>query len=137
LADGSIYPHDGTFYFADRQVNESTGAIRIAGLFQNPGNILRPGGYAKVRAVIRLQKDALVVPQRAVSELQGGYQVAIVDSENKVSIRTVTVGDQVGKDWVIAGGLNRGDRIVAEGVQKVRAGAHVNPKPFATQTKGD
>ncbi|HLB93583.1 MAG TPA: efflux RND transporter periplasmic adaptor subunit [Terriglobales bacterium] len=137
LADGSIYPHDGTFYFADRQVNESTGAIRIAGLFPNPGNVLRPGGYAKVRAVIRLQKDALVVPQRAVSELQGGYQVAVVDSENKVSIRTVTVGDQVGKDWVIADGLNRGDRIVAEGVQKVRAGAHVNPKPFVTQTKGD
>jgi membrane fusion protein (multidrug efflux system) len=77
------------------------------------------------------------VPQRAVSELQGGYQVAVVDSENKVSIRTVTVGDQVGKDWVIADGLNRGDRIVAEGVQKVRAGAHVNPKPFVTQTKGD
>src|SRR5271163_5287822 len=131
LADGSTYAHEGTFYFADRQVNESTGAIRIAGLFPNPGNILRPGGYAKVRAVVNLQRDALVVPQRAVSELQGAYQVAVVDEDNKVSIRTVTVGDRVGGMWVIAGGLNRGERVVAEGVQKVRQGAKVNPKPFA------
>src|SRR5271163_3189022 len=80
LADGSTYPYEGTFYFADRQVDVGTGAIRIAGLFPNPGNILRPGGYGKVRAVIRMQKDALLVPQRAVSELQGGYQVAVVDS---------------------------------------------------------
>jgi membrane fusion protein (multidrug efflux system) len=137
LADGSIYPHDGTFYFADRQVNESTGAIRIAGLFPNPGNILRPGGYAKVRAVIRLQPNALLVPQRAVSELQGGYQVAVVDGDNKVTIRTVTVGDRVGNQWVIADGLNPGDRIVAEGVQKVRTGAHVIPKPYAGGTKGN
>src|SRR4029077_9972143 len=96
LADGSTYAHEGTFYFADRQVNESTGAIRIAGLFPNPANILRPGGYGKVRAVIRVQPDALLVPQRAVSELQGSYQVAVVDNENKVGIRTVTVGDRVG-----------------------------------------
>ena len=137
LADGSTYAHEGTFYFADRQVNESTGAIRIAGLFPNPDNILRPGGYGKVRAVIRLQHDALLVPQRAVSELQGGYQVAVVDGDNKVNIRTVTVGDRVGNQWVIAQGLNQGDRIIAEGVQKVRPGARVNPKPFGTQTKGD
>src|SRR5271163_1469678 len=127
LADGSTYAHEGTFYFADRQVNESTGAIRIAGLFPNPGNILRPGGYAKVRAVVNLQRDALVVPQRAVSELQGAYQVAVVDEDNKVSIRTVTVGDRVGSEWVIATGLNRGERVVVEGVQKVRTGAKVNP----------
>src|SRR5271170_656070 len=91
LADGSTYPSQGTFYFADRQVSESTGAIRIAGLFPNPGNILRPGGYGKVRAVIRLQQGALLVPQRAVTELQGGYQVAVVGADNKVDIRTVTV----------------------------------------------
>src|SRR5467141_4988304 len=84
LADGSIYPRDGAFYFADRQVNQSTGAIRIAALFPNPGNILRPGGYGRVRTAVRVQKDALLVPQRAVSELQGGYQVAVVDGENKV-----------------------------------------------------
>jgi RND family efflux transporter MFP subunit len=135
LADGSTYPHEGSFYFADRQVNESTGAIRIAGLFPNPGSVLRPGGYAKVRAVVSIQPDALLVPQRAVSELQGGYQVAVVDSDNKVSIRTVTVGDRVGTRWIIADGLNRGERVVAEGVQKVRTGAQVNPKPFGTETR--
>jgi membrane fusion protein (multidrug efflux system) len=136
LADGSTYEHEGRFYFADRQVNEGTGAIRIAGLFPNPGNILRPGGYAKVRAVVSLQHDALLVPQRAVSELQGAYQVAVVDGDNKVSIRTVTVGDRVGGMWVISGGLNRGERVVAEGVQKVRQGAKVNPRPFARGSQG-
>src|SRR3989441_10071965 len=95
LADGFTYSHRGRFHFADRQVNQSTGAIRIAGLFPNPGNILRPGGYARVRTAVRVQKDALLVPQRAVSELQGGYQVAVVDGDNKVSIRTVKVGDRV------------------------------------------
>lgn len=137
LADGSKYAHEGTFYFADRQVNESTGAIRLAGLFPNPENILRPGGYGKVRAVIRMQKDALLVPQRAVSELQGNYQVAVVDSANKVAIRTVTVGDRLGSDWVISDGLNPGDKVVAEGIQKVRPGAQVDPQPFAPQAKGN
>jgi RND family efflux transporter MFP subunit len=133
LADGSVYPHEGTFYFADRQVNESTGAIRIAGLFPNPGNVLRPGGYGRVRAVVRVQQDALLVPERAVSELQGGYQVATVDGDNKVSIRTVKVGDRVGAKWIIADGLKRGERVVVEGVQKVRPGMQVKPKPFAVE----
>jgi len=136
LADSSSYGHEGSIYFADRQVNQSTGAIRIAGLFPNPGNILRPGGYGKVRAVVRVQQDALLVPQRAVSELQGGYQVAAVDNENKVSIRTVKVGDRVGAQWIIVDGLKRGERVVAEGVQKVRPGVQVNPKPFAVESKG-
>jgi len=136
LADGSRYPEDGTFFFADRQVNVGTGAIRIAGLFPNPGNILRPGGYGKVRAVIRMQKDALLVPQRAVSELQGGYQVAVVDSADKVSIRSINVGDRVGTQWVVQDGLKAGERVVAEGIQKVRAGMQVNPKPFALATPG-
>ena len=136
LADGSTYAHDGVFYFADRQVNESTGAIRIAGLFPNPANILRPGGYGKVRAVIRVQPNALLVPQRAVSELQGGYQVAVVDSNNKVSIRTVQAGDRVGNQWVIAEGLQQGERVVAEGIQKVRPGMQVTPKPFTAETQG-
>lgn len=135
LADGTVYPRTGIFYFADRQVNESTGAIRIAGLFPNPGSVLRPGGYGKVRAVIRVQHDALLVPQRAVSELQGGYQVAVVDAANKVNIRTVTAGDRVGSEWVIAEGLQPGERVVAEGVQKVRPGIQVNPKPFAAEAK--
>jgi len=133
LADGSTYPRDGTFYFSDRQVNESTGAIRLAGLFPNPNNILKPGGYAKVRAVIRTEAGALLVPQRAVSELQSGYQVAVLDADNKVTIRPVTVGPQVDRRWVIASGLNPGERVVAEGVQKVRAGIRVNPKPFTAE----
>jgi len=137
LADGSTYPRDGTVYFADRQVDPNTGAIRIAGLFPNPGNILRPGGYAKVRFAVRTQEGALLVPQRAVSQVQGGYQVAVVDDQNKVSIRAVQVGDQVGTDWIIADGVKRGDRVVAEGVQKVRTGMHVNPKPFVEASKGD
>ena len=135
LADGSTYPRDGTFYFADRQVNQATGAIRIAALFPNPGNILRPGGYGRVRTAVRVQKDALLVPQRAVSELQGSYQVAVLDGENKVSIRTVQVGDRVGTEWIVAEGLNQGERVVVEGVQKVRPGMQVNPKPFAAETK--
>ena len=135
LADGSTYPDEGKFYFADRQVDESTGAIRIAGLFPNPNNVLRPGGYAKVRAVIRTQPGALLVPQRAVSELQGGYQVAVVEADNKVDVRTVTVGDRVDNRWIIASGLNAGDRVVAEGVQRMRTGVHVNPKPFVAEAK--
>jgi membrane fusion protein (multidrug efflux system) len=135
LADGSTYANEGKFYFADRQVNETTGAIRIAGLFPNPNNILRPGGYAKVRAVIRTQPGALLVPQRAVSELQGGYEVAVVGADNKVDVRTVTVGDRVDNLWIIASGLNPGDRVVAEGVQRMHSGVHVNPKPFGAQAK--
>jgi membrane fusion protein (multidrug efflux system) len=130
LADGSTFPREGSFYFADRQVNVGTGTIRIAGLFPNPGNILRPGGYGRVRTAVRVQKDALLVPQRAVSELQGAYQVAVVDGENKVSIRTVKVGDRVGSLWIIADGLRPGERVVAEGVQKVRPGTQVNPKLY-------
>jgi membrane fusion protein (multidrug efflux system) len=135
LADGSTYGHEGRFYFADRQVNVGTGAIRIAGLFPNPGNVLRPGGYAKVHAVISIQHDALLVPQRAVSELQGGYQVAVVNADNKVNVRTVTVGDRVGSQWIVLSGLNQAERVVAEGVQKVRTGVYVNPKPLAMQAE--
>jgi membrane fusion protein (multidrug efflux system) len=130
LADGSRYEHEGQFYFADRQVDEGTGAIRLAGLFPNPNNILRPGGYGKVRAIIRTQPDALLVPQRAVSELQGGYQVAVVGNDNMISIRTVKIGDAFGSDRIVTEGLNPGERVVAEGIQKVRPGIQVNPIPF-------
>jgi membrane fusion protein (multidrug efflux system) len=137
LADGSTYKHDGTFYFADRQVDQGTGAIRLAGLFPNPGNILRPGGYGRVRTVVRVQKGALLVPQRALSELQGGYQVAVVDSQNKVSVRTVQVGDRTGNEWIVSEGLRPGERVVAEGVQKVHTGMQVTPKPYVAETRGD
>jgi membrane fusion protein (multidrug efflux system) len=136
LADGSTYAYQGKFYFADRQVNQNTGAIRIAGLFPNPGNILRPGGYARVRAVVRTQQDALLVPQRAVAELQGGYQVAVVDAESKVNIRTVTLGDRVGQQWIITEGLKPGETVIVEGAQKVRPGMKVSAKPFTAETKG-
>ena len=131
LADGTTYPHKGKFYFADRQVNQGTGTIRIAGLFANPGNILRPGQYGRIRTVTSIAKGALLVPQRAVTELQGSYQLAVVDGDNKVDIRTVKVGEQVGSLWIIADGLKPGERVIAEGVEKIRTGMQVNPKPFA------
>jgi len=131
LADGTTYAKKGKIYFADRAVNQKTGAIRIAGLFPNPGNILRPGQYARVRAATSIKQGALLVPQRAVSELQGSYQVAVVDNDNKVSILTVKVGERAGAMWIIEDGLKPGERVVAEGVQKVTTGALVNPKPFA------
>jgi membrane fusion protein (multidrug efflux system) len=131
LADGTVYAHTGTFYFADRQVDVRTGAIRVAGLFPNPGNTLRPGQYGKVRTALRVQPGALLVPQRAVTELQGSYQVAVVNPANKIEVRTVTVGDRIGNQWLISQGVKPGERVVAEGVQKVRQGMPVNPKPFA------
>src|SRR5271155_1025860 len=134
LADGRTYDHSGTIDFADRAVNQGTGAILIAGLFPNPGNILRPGGYGKVRAATSTQTGALVIPQRAVTELQGSYQVAVVDAQNKVSIRTVTPGERTGSDWIIAKGLNAGERVVAEGAQKVRPGTQVDPKPYVVKS---
>jgi len=127
LADGTTYAKKGKFSFADRAVNQNTGAIRIAGLFDNPGNILRPGQYARIRAATTIREGALLVPQRAVSELQGNYQVAVVDSDNKVSIVTVKVAERTGSMWIIENGLKPGERVVAEGVQKVRPGAQVNP----------
>ncbi|HEY3579550.1 MAG TPA: efflux RND transporter periplasmic adaptor subunit [Pyrinomonadaceae bacterium] len=128
LADGSTYPEKGSFLFADRQVDPKTGAIRLAGVFPNPGNILRPGQFGRVRAVTSTKDNALMVPQRAVSELQGSYQVAVVGDDNKVSIRPVKVGEKVDKFWIINDGLKAGERVVVEGTQKVRPGVAVNPR---------
>lgn len=130
LADGTTYPRKGRFFVADRQVDQKTGAIRLAGIFPNPGNTLRPGQYGRVRAVARKKTGALLIPQRAVTELQGGYQVAVVGGDNKVSIRPVKVGDRVDSMWIIEDGLKPGERVVAEGTQKVGPDALVNPKPF-------
>jgi len=130
LADGTTHPKNGRFSFADRQVDPSTGAIQMTALFPNPGNILRPGQYAKVRAVAGKDKAALLVPQPAVSELQGGYEVMVLDGDNKVTARQVQVGDPSGTMWVIAKGLKPGDRVVVEGQQKLRSGMRVQPKPF-------
>jgi membrane fusion protein (multidrug efflux system) len=133
LADGSTWPEKGTFSFADRQVDPQTGTIRVAILFPNPNNILRPGQFAKVRALMGTEKNALLVPQRAVSELQGSYQVAVVDADNTVKIRNVKVGERYDDLWVIHEGLKPGDRVVAEGTQKVGDGVKVTPKPYTPQ----
>ncbi len=110
-----------------------TGAIRIAGLFPNPGNSLRPGQYGKVRAAMRVQQGALLVPQRAVIDLQGTRQVAIVDPSDKVAIRPVKLGETIGTQWIISDGVHPGDRVVVEGIQKVRPGMQVNPKVAETK----
>jgi RND family efflux transporter MFP subunit len=130
LVDGTTYPHKGQFFVADRQVDQQTGAIRVAGIFPNPGNILRPGQYGRVRAVTSMRDGALLVPQRAVSELQGSYRVAVVGDGNKVSIRSVKVGNRIGPMWIIEEGLNPGESVVAEGTQKVGPDMVVDPKPF-------
>ena len=116
LADGSVYERTGEIYFADRQVNPATGAIRIAGVFPNPSDLLRPGEYGRIRASVKTQNGALLIPQRAVIELQGSYQVAVVGAGDKVSIRPVTVGERVGKLWIITDGLKAGERVVVEGL---------------------
>lgn len=130
LADGSTNLHEGEFYFADRQVNQNTGAIQLAALFPNPGNVLRPGQYGKVRAVVRTQQNALLIPQAAVTEQQGNYQVAVVDKSGRVAISSVRVGERVGTMWVIQDGLKHGDQVVVEGQQNLRPGIKVQTKPF-------
>jgi membrane fusion protein, multidrug efflux system len=135
LADGSIHPQRGQFAFTGRQVNQGTGAIEVTGLFPNPGNILRPGQYGKVRVAVETLNDAVLVPQQAVSELQGSYEVATVDENDTVNIQPIKVGDQVGGLWVVRDGLKAGDRVIVEGIQKVSPGMHVNPKPARQMAK--
>ncbi len=130
LADGRVFPHKGKLYFADRQVDERTGTIKVGTLFPNPGNLLRPGQFAKVKALIETQKGALLVPQRAVNELQGRFQVAAVGQDNKVDLRWVKVGERAGSLWVIDEGLKPGERVIVEGIQKAKAGLPVTPKPY-------
>jgi len=131
LVDGSLYPHPGRTSVLNRQVDASTGTFKVAALFPNPDNLLRPGQYGRVRATMSVDKGALLVPQRAVTEIQGKYLVAVVGADNKVDIRPVTVGERVGTEWIITKGLQPGEQVIAEGTQKVRPGATVNPKPFA------
>ena len=135
LADGAVYSHEGKFAFTGRQVNQSTGAIEVTGLFPNPGNILRPGQYGKVRVAVETLHDALLVPQAAVSELQGCYQVAIVDRNDTVNIQPISVGDPIGSSWVVRDGLKPGERVIVQGMQKVSPGMRVNPKPARLAAK--
>lgn len=125
LADGSVYEQVGRISFADREVNAATGAIRIAGIFPNPNNLLRPGGFGRIRASSRTRPNALLIPQRAVIELQGSHQVAVVGDDNKVSMREVNVAERVGNLWVVTEGLKPGERVVVEGLLKVKDGVPV------------
>jgi membrane fusion protein (multidrug efflux system) len=129
LGGEKVYPHKGQFYLVDRQVDTKTGTIRVAANFPNPNNLLRPGQFARVRAA-RTRENAILVPQRAVTEMQGSYQVAVVTQENKVDIRPVKVGQRSGNLWIIDQGLKPGERVVVEGLQKVKPGMTVDPKPF-------
>jgi len=130
LADGSIYPHKGRLAMADRQIDPTTGTLKVGSLFANPGNKLRPGGFGLVRAIMSVKKGALLIPQRAVTDLQGKFLVAVIGADNKVDIRQVKVGERIGSDWIIDEGLKPGETVVAEGTQKVKPGIMVNPKPF-------
>lgn len=135
LADGTIYPQKGAFFIADRQIDVKTGTIRLAARFPNPDNTLRPGQFARIRALTQTKQGALLVPQRSVTELQGGHQIAVVTADNKVEIRPVKVGERTGNLWVVEEGLKAGERVVAEGLQKVKTGMTVTPKAFIPESE--
>jgi len=137
LSDGSVYPRKGWVVLADRQVDVKTGTIRLAGAFENPGGILRPGMFGRVRAVTGVDKAALLVPQRSVVETQGSYSVVVVGSNNQASIRPVKTGERVGQMWVITEGVKPGEQVIAEGMQKAREGATVRPKQFNSAGQGE
>jgi len=130
LGNGEIYPHKGNFYALDRSLDPKTGSIRYYVTFPNPGNVLRPGQFGKVRFVADMKKGAMVIPQEAVNELQGGYQVAVVDQNNKASIRPVKMGERIGAMWEVNDGLKPGDRVIVQGAQKVREGSPVKVKEW-------
>ncbi|HTL54053.1 MAG TPA: efflux RND transporter periplasmic adaptor subunit [Candidatus Limnocylindrales bacterium] len=132
LTDGTVYPLKGKIFAADRQIGLTTGALRVEALFPNPGNSLRPGEFARVRVKLDLKHDSILVPQRAVSELQGSYQVAVVQPDNKIHIQPVQVGQRAGNLWEIAEGLHPGDRVVVEGTQKIREGVTVTTTNFVS-----
>lgn len=130
LSDGSEFGHKGQVNFINRQVASNTGTIQVNAVFPNPGNVLRPGQYARIRAATKIRPGALLVPQRCVNEIQGVRQVAVVSSEGTVSIRIVKTGERVGSDWIIEEGVESGDRVVIEGLQKIKDGMKVTQKLF-------
>jgi membrane fusion protein (multidrug efflux system) len=137
LTDSSVYAQEGRILLADRQVDPNTGTIRIVAAFPNPGNILRPGQYGRVRVKTGIKKGALLTPQSAVAQSQGSYQVAVVGSDRKVSMRAVKPGQTVGTMWVIDEGLKPGEQVVVEGLQKLRDGTLVTPKPAQLSGEGN
>jgi membrane fusion protein (multidrug efflux system) len=130
LGDGTVFPHPGQPLFVNREVDSRTGTIQVRGAFPNPGNVLRPGQYARIRAATEFRKGALLIPQQAVSELQGVYQVGVVAADNKVTIKTVTLGPQVGDMWVVESGLQAGENVVVDGLQRVKSGMIVAPAHY-------
>lgn len=131
LSNGQIYPHSGVFAFLDRQVEPLTGTIRIVSYFPNPDALLRPGQFAKVKVLVKTLENAVLVPQRAVLEIQGTfYQIAVINSDNKVEFRSVHVGPRFGTEWVIADGLQAGETVVVEGIVKLRNGMTVRAIPW-------
>jgi membrane fusion protein (multidrug efflux system) len=130
LSDGTTYPQKGAFFAIDNQIDGNTGTLRVATVFPNPNHLLRPGQYARVRAVVSVEKGALLVPLRALTELQGAYQAATVDAGNHAHIVNVRVGEQIGSKAIVVSGLKPGDRVVAEGLLKIKDGALVNPLPY-------
>jgi RND family efflux transporter MFP subunit len=137
LADGTVYPHKGTLLLTNRQVDVTTGSIQLVCAFPNPNNILRPGQFGRVRAAGETRTGALLVPQRAVTELQGTYQVAVVGGDNKVALRPIKVGERVGAMWIIESGVRAGELVVVEGLQKIRDGSPVKIKQSTPATKGN
>jgi RND family efflux transporter MFP subunit len=137
LADGSVFPTKGWLVFADRQVDTKMGTIRVAGAFDNPQMILRPGQFGRIRANTAMAKGAILVPQRAVVETQGLYSVMVVGADNKVSIRPVKTGERVGQMWILTEGVKPGERVIVEGIQKAREGSTVNPKPATVNAEGE
>ncbi|HRD87594.1 MAG TPA: efflux RND transporter periplasmic adaptor subunit [Accumulibacter sp.] len=136
LVDGSTYAHRGRFSLLDRQAEATTGTFKAAALFPNPNRLLRPGQYGRIRATMSVEKDALLVPQRAVNEIQGKHLVAVIGPDNKADVRPVVVGERIGTEWIIRQGLRAGEMVVAEGTQKVRPGSPVTPKPYAASAGG-
>jgi len=142
LSDGSTYARKGRLYSADRQINTTTGTLQVVAVFPNPDTILRPGQYGLVRAMTHFETNVFLVPQRAVTELQGSYQVAVVTADdngatNKSHLRTVTVGKQIGSNWIVESGLSAGDRVVVEGTLKAKEGTVVNPQPLGAGTSNN
>jgi membrane fusion protein, multidrug efflux system len=134
LGNGSIYPYKGQIVFVDRQINAQTGTIQVAGSFSNPQNLLRPGQFGRIKAETEVRHDVLLLPQRAVNELQGSYQVAVVAPDNTVQIRTVELGPQIGSDWIITRGIKPNERVATEGVSSLKDGMRVSPQQSAAAT---
>ena len=137
LSDGQVYSHRGTAEIVGLEVDPTTGTIPVRVSFPNPGNLLRPGQYGKVRVPIAVKEGALLVPQRAVRDLQGIYQVAVVGADNAVALRNVEVGERVGTLWLVERGLQPGERIIVEGIEKIRAGEKVAPTLVEAEPAGE